>query len=113
MYIPKRYGQSKIESCPFCQKQAVAHNSQGIPVCSQHRDEKLQDIKCACGSWLELKIGKWGPYFQCIRCGNINFKKAMEMNAPSKATTPSQDKLDIKKNAKNETVVRSDELDFF
>ena len=79
MRIPKRYGQSKIPICPFCSKQAIAKNSQGLNVCQHHKEKKLPDIKCACGSYLELKTGKFGPYFNCINCGNINLNKGLEI----------------------------------
>jgi len=78
MRFKKIYGQSRIESCPFCKERAIAMNSQGIPVCVKHKKNKLPEIKCACGKWLELRKGKWGAYFNCINCGNINFGKAME-----------------------------------
>lgn len=80
MYIPKRYGHSKIENCPFCGKQVATKNAQGVPVCIEHKNKNLDNLKCACGSWLDVKSGKFGVYFNCINCGNINFKKAMEMN---------------------------------
>lgn len=79
MYIPKRYGQSKDVSCPFCGKQAIAKNKQGLNVCMEHKTQVMEEIKCTCGSWLEQKVGKFGPYFNCLNCGNINFNKAMEM----------------------------------
>jgi hypothetical protein len=53
MYIPKRYGQSKEDSCIFCGKRAIAVNRQGISVCTAHKEESLQDIRCVCGSYLE------------------------------------------------------------
>ena len=79
MRIPKRYGQSKIAECPFCGKQAIAKNTQGLNVCQYHKDNNIPDIKCTCGSWLDLKSGKFGPYFICINCGNINLNKGLEM----------------------------------
>ena len=79
MRIPKRYGESKDQDCPFCGKQGTTSNPQGVPVCLDHKEEYV-DLKCACGSWLEVKAGKWGPYCICINCGNINFAKAMDMN---------------------------------
>ena len=112
MYIPKRYGQSKIEGCPFCNKRAVVHNSQRIPVCTLHKDEKITDIKCVCGEWLDLKTGKWGPYFHCMRCGNINFKRALEM-APLKDTRKTEIVSNKANPEKRETVIRSDELDLY
>lgn len=87
MYIPKRYGESRVESCPFCGKRALVKNSQGIPVCHSHRTRKLGEMRCACGQWLELMSGKWGPYFRCTSCGNISFRKALEMNPIALSTT--------------------------
>ena len=75
MRIPKRYGASKIDDCPFCGKVSTIRNPQDIPVCQLHKTSKLQDQRCICGKWLELKSGKWGAYFNCISCGNVNFKK--------------------------------------
>lgn len=83
MHIPKRYGQSKRQYCPFCNKPALAHNTQGIPVCTAHKEKNLADIKCACGSWLELRQGNWGPYFNCIKCGNLSFAKGMARGTPA------------------------------
>jgi len=77
MYVRKVYGQSKLEVCPFCNKRALAKNQQGVPVCSEHKENLIPDQKCACGNYLELRSGKWGPYFNCLNCGNINFKKIM------------------------------------
>tara|TARA_Y100000310_G_C20614630_1_gene779965 strand:- start:352 stop:717 length:366 start_codon:yes stop_codon:yes gene_type:complete len=75
----KIYGQSKTSNCPFCQKLATTKNEQGIEVCYQHIKEVLPEIKCTCGSWLECRVGKFGPYFNCLNCGNINYNKAMEI----------------------------------
>lgn len=80
MRIPKKYGQSRIDTCPFCGKPSVVRNEQGIPVCNAHRHNEVKDLKCACGEWLENKSGKYGSYFFCINCGNISFKKGLEMN---------------------------------
>jgi len=114
MYIPKRYGESRVDNCPFCGKIAVNKNRSGVPTCFEHRNSGLPDFKCACGKWLELCEGKWGPYFRCINCGNINFRKALEMNPPAKNPA-------VKANAPNEKgaiasrkeiTVTSDQLDF-
>ena len=79
MRIPKKYGMSKDSHCPFCNKLAIAKNKEGIEVCIDHKNKKLDDIKCTCGSWLEQRVGKFGAYYNCINCGNINFNKAMEI----------------------------------
>jgi hypothetical protein len=92
MRIPKKYGQSQINRCPFCGKQAVTKNIQEVPVCIEHKNNKLNELKCACGSWLEMKQGKFGIFFNCIKCGNINFNRAIEMNdvtiSEKKKSTP-------------------------
>jgi hypothetical protein len=113
MYIPKKYGQSRIDCCPFCGKQATSHNKQGIPVCTTHKNEELSEVKCMCGEWLTLKTGKWGPYFQCIRCGNINFKRALEMSPKDKKQESVPAQYKAIKETKKETTITSDELDFY
>ena len=80
-YGKKRYGQSKQSDCPFCGKVATQMNKDGVLVCRLHLHEKLEEIKCTCGSWLEQLSGKFGPYFNCLNCGNINFQKGMEIKA--------------------------------
>ncbi len=80
MRIPKTYGQSQITKCPFCGNQSTATNNQKIPVCVKHKDTAIGVMKCMCGSYLDMKIGKWGPFFICINCGSINMKKALEIN---------------------------------
>ena len=75
----KVYGQSKVTRCPFCDKLATAKSEDGLDVCPQHIKSKLDEIKCTCGSWLEHRVGKFGPYFNCINCGNFNYNKAMEI----------------------------------
>jgi hypothetical protein len=80
MHIPKRYGEYKVERCPFCKKQATTQNSDGVPVCYEHKNSELPELKCACGSFLEMKNGKFGVFFNCITCGNISKNKAYELN---------------------------------
>src|SRR3989344_5101124 len=80
MFIPKRYGQSKVENCPFCSKVAMSMNKQGVPVCSMHKEEILEDLKCICGEALDILKGKFGVFFNCMKCGNMNMRKMMEVN---------------------------------
>ena len=80
MYIPKRYGQGKIDKCPFCEKNSTVMNSQNVPVCSAHKEEELNDLKCLCGDSLDVLNGKFGVFFSCIKCGNMNLRKALEIN---------------------------------
>lgn len=128
MYIPKRYGQSKADNCPFCGKRAITENSQGLPVCKEHKQNNLE-LKCFCGSWLDIRKGKWGPFCTCIKCGVLSFSKAMAINEEKidvksvNETADSENKTERQKNArqtyraikedKKEIVMTSDELDFY
>lgn len=80
MYRKKVYGYSQETSCPFCGDKATSKNTQGIPVCSDHTEKELLDLKCLCGEYLDLKFGKYGPFFTCMKCGIVSLKKAMEYN---------------------------------
>ena len=80
MFIPKKYGQSKIDNCPFCQKQAITLNKQSVPVCANHKEDLLEDLKCVCGETLDILKGKFGVFFKCMKCGNMNLRKVMELN---------------------------------
>jgi hypothetical protein len=83
----KVYGQSKADNCAFCGSIATQTTESGVLVCRHHREQKLEEIKCTCGSWLEQRSGKFGPYFNCLNCGNVNFNKAMEMKSVMPAAT--------------------------
>ncbi len=113
MYFRKRYGESRVESCPFCGKQGVAKNSQGVPVCLAHKGGILSELKCVCGGYVDIKSGKWGAYASCFKCGNVNLRKVLELNPLQEAqekvkAIPQQKKPEERK----EVTVRSDELDF-
>lgn len=87
----KTYGDYKVSHCPFCDKIATQKNEQGLDVCRLHTKEKIEEIKCTCGSWLDTRSGKFGPYFHCVKCGNINYNKGMamkEMTTPIKVEEP-------------------------
>ena len=115
MYIPKRYGQSKQNNCPFCGKTATAQNRQGIPVCVAHREQQFPEIKCMCGKWLELLSGKWGPYFRCINCGNVSWSKGMELAEHQKAKASSMSPAPTRSAPvqREELIVRSDDPRYF
>ena len=80
MRYKKVYGQSRANICPFCGDTATTTNDQGVPVCLAHKKEELLDLKCICGEWLDLKQGKYGPFFTCMTCGAVNFQKGLELN---------------------------------
>ena len=103
--IPKKYGQSKIDKCPFCGKQSIVLNRQNVPVCLAHKEETLENLKCACGSYLEMLKGKYGIFFSCIKCGNLSIGKALELNAVKPANNASEGKKEI--------TVRSDDPRYF
>ncbi len=81
MRFKKVYGQSKDEECIFCGKTALCENKQGIPTCSEHKNDLLEDKKCVCGEYMEIKRSKWGPFFLCPTCGPKSLKKAEEMES--------------------------------
>jgi hypothetical protein len=131
----KVYGESKVNSCPFCDKAAMVKNPQKIPVCNDHKKQMLSEIECVCGSYLEIRQGKFGSFFTCINCGALNFRKGLEMLQMMKLKKKKEVNVSREervKEAKSElspqakhpvlsrepykekevTVVRSDELDF-
>jgi hypothetical protein len=112
MRIPKKYGQSKIDKCPFCQRHATAMNSQKVPVCQLHKDDALDNIKCICGLELEALNGKFGTFFSCLKCGSMSMKKALEFNA---ANPKIKNENFSQKNQKTgrEITVRSDDPRYF
>jgi len=116
MHIPKKYGQSKIDLCPFCQKHATAKNKQNLPVCQNHKGEILDGMKCACGSTLEMLSGKFGVFFSCMKCGNMNLKKVLEFNTiilKSKIANEIHSQKNTQFQNKKETIVRSDDPRYF
>jgi len=80
MQAKKMYGQSKNTQCLFCGKIATTSNEQEIPVCNLHKHARLNDFKCACGDWLDIKKSKYGIFFTCMNCGVISLSKALQLN---------------------------------
>ena len=111
MFIPKRYGQSRADSCPFCGSQSTTTNVQSIPVCAAHRKSSLENMKCACGSYLDMRKGKFGVFFNCISCGAVSLSKALEINDVMMKEPVMEKKT--KKNSKGEIQIRSDDPNFF
>ena len=75
----KVYGSYKTVSCVFCGKLAMNKNERGLEVCAEHKERVMNNIKCTCGSLLEMRDGKFGTFFSCVNCGNISLRKALEM----------------------------------
>jgi predicted RNA-binding Zn-ribbon protein involved in translation (DUF1610 family) len=117
MYMRKRYGESRIETCPFCGRQAIIKNVQGIPVCTDHRDKLLPEMKCTCGEHLLIQNGKFGVFFNCFKCGNINFRKILEINPDIMKAEKIKEKVERPEIAKKQEsriqTVRSDDSRFF
>lgn len=128
MYIKKQYGQSKVDKCLFCGKQATTTNGQGVPVCIVHKGAVLGDMKCICGEYLDIRTGKYGLFFTCMRCGIVNLRKALEINEvrdvssgqpapkpasapPAKRSQPSSSAPAAKKNEPE--VIASDDPRYF
>ena len=90
--IPKVYGQTMVESCPFCGKIATAKSEQGAAVCSSHTKMMIVNVKCNCGDYLDLLTGKYGAYFNCLKCGNVNYKKGLDRWRASGSASEDRDK---------------------
>lgn len=124
MYIPKQYGESQKNNCPFCGKLAVTENHQGVPVCLDHKKQALNDVKCICGEYLDVRKGKFGPYFNCINCGNVSFNKGLSSSSPEntpynintakkKPGNHDSEEKQKKPTPKKETIITSDEVDIY
>lgn len=102
-----------IENCPFCGRQAIVMNPQGVAVCTSHREAYL-DLKCVCGQPLDILKGKYGIYGNCLRCGNISLKKALDINDTLKAM-PSLNvqRKNMLTDHPKDKVIRSDDPDYF
>lgn len=74
----KVIGQYQTPECPFCGKRALSVNSQKVPVCVEHKNKVIPEKRCSCGSWLALLHGKYGPFFNCVKCGNMSYTKGNE-----------------------------------
>ena len=79
-----------------------------------HKEERLDDLKCVCGSVLEVLHGKFGVFFSCIKCGNMNLRKVLEFNTVKpKMKNEKFCKRNEKIQSKKETIVRSDDPRYF
>jgi|WetSurMetagenome_2_1015567.scaffolds.fasta_scaffold335791_1 hypothetical protein len=79
MKVIKRYG----ETTPKCQcgRPAIYKNDDGIASCRQCKDKKFE-LRCACGSILEARSGKYGAYYFCWKCNrNVSIAMARRMGA--------------------------------
>jgi ribosomal protein L37E len=76
----KVYGQSRNDSCVFCKSNAIYENSQGLPVCKDHKKEVINNQKCICGEYMEVKKSKWGAFYLCKNCGPISLSKYQKSN---------------------------------
>ena len=110
-HAKKIYGESGLKNCPFCGKLATRKTQAGLEVCHQHTKEQLHEIKCTCGRWLEQRVIKFGPYFNCLNCGNINFKKAIEMKGlMGERIPPKPEPVVIER---KETIITSRDVEYF
>ena len=124
MRIPKKYGQSRIDNCVFCGKQATTQSKEGAPVCVAHKSAVLPPLRCLCGEYVAPMSGKYGLYFDCLKCGNVNARRIFENNKifDAKDEKPASTKKKQiqykpyvpKKNPNpKEITIRSDDPDYF
>ena len=110
----KIYGKSRIDKCPFCGKQAITKNNQGVSVCMAHKHAIMNDLKCACGEYLDIRKGKYGYFFLCMNCGPQSHTKVYSLNEvkdTSKKELPIKDTS--KKEHPKETTITSDDPNYF
>jgi predicted RNA-binding Zn-ribbon protein involved in translation (DUF1610 family) len=93
----KIYGQSRDDKCVFCSIQASVKNSQGFPTCISHKNKVMDDKKCTCGEWMDIKQSKWGAFFLCPNCGPRSLSKTENMETTG---------YKLNKKFRNENVVR-------
>lgn len=106
MFGKKIYGHNRKDICPFCGKQATTKNSQGYGVCLKHKNAVMEDMRCACGEYLDIKEGKYGLFFLCMSCGPMSQSKAFEINDIkdiSQGTAKRQDRCAKKSFENNES----------
>lgn len=75
----------------------------------------MPEFKCHCGNYLEPRGGKFGLYFFCIKCGNINKNKVLEFNQVkdvSQEDHKSEEPVKRKSEPK-EITIRSDDPMYF
>ncbi len=114
MRIPKRYGEGRVEKCPFCRQQATAVNAQGIPVCPSHKGAELGEMKCVCGEYLDIKKGKFGIFFSCLNCGSMSPGKSFEINAVRDVSESKKNSSPAKEGGRRrEMTVRPDDPRYF
>lgn len=99
----KTFGQSRIDRCPFCNKQCTTINKQGISVCREHKNAVLNEMRCICGEYLEIRKGKYGYFFYCMNCGNQSPKKVFSINTVKDVSRRP------KKTEKKEITIKSDD----
>lgn len=65
-----------LNKCFVCEKPATFKTIDKFNVCFRHKNYTPEKIKCSCGKMFEFKISKFGPYYNCIKCGNYSVLKA-------------------------------------
>ncbi|HZX45116.1 MAG TPA: hypothetical protein VFF28_05535 [Candidatus Nanoarchaeia archaeon] len=113
MYIPKKYGESRVDKCPFCGRQSICTNKQGIPVCANHKDSKLGEMRCICGGHADMMTGKFGIFFNCLNCGTMNARKIFEINKVEDVNPKTSEQKKVERKAPREITVRSDDPRYF
>lgn len=84
-----------------------------MDVCPHHVKQVLEEIRCICGSWLEQRSGKFGPYFNCVKCGNLNFKKGLEMRIVKTNEAVSRPVETIRKPIPKEIIITTKDVEYF
>lgn len=73
----------------------------------------MPEFKCHCGNYLEPRGGKFGLYFFCLKCGNINKNKVLEFNQVKDISEEEIGEKPIHKSEPKEITIRSDDPMYF
>lgn len=58
--------ETAMTKCVFCGRNATKKNSEGQPVCKEHRDNEPREVACPeCGMPMKIKEGRYGFFWGC------------------------------------------------
>ena len=58
--------ETKMTKCVFCGENATTKNSDGQPVCQDHKNNQPRDVACPeCGMPMKIKEGGYGFFWGC------------------------------------------------
>ncbi|NMJ77231.1 hypothetical protein GLU64_02375 [Nanohaloarchaea archaeon] len=72
--------ETKMSKCVFCGENATKKNSEGQPVCNEHKESDPKSVACPeCGLPMKIKEGRYGFFWGCE--GYPNCKQTFQIEA--------------------------------